>query len=329
MIISQNICSIYCNSDDLMLTLSSFPFEADILVLTECRLTSYKPIPWLDNYNSYSTTRHLNQNDGVVTYIKKSLQTKVREISLTHASCLQLDVLKNTILCIYRSPSNTNADAFIDSLCSHLDTLTNQNNIIITGDINIKITPKLIVPAYEYKNRKYYLNALSGYGILAGHTIPTREKNCLDHFMLKINKNKHSAFIAVLHTTITDHFTTVLSLSKTKQINAIKKTKTKTDYIKAHMDLQQKNMNELLSCSDPTILTNLPIAMLTKSLNSNTTIVSIPKSQRTIKPWITPGILRCIKNRNKLQKQLRKESHNETLKITYTRYSIRDGSKLL
>lgn len=197
-IISQNICSIYCNFDDFLVTLSSLPLEADILVLTECRLSTSKLIPQLDGYSSYSTTRQLNQNDGVVAYVKKSLQPNVREIDLTHASCLQLSILNFTILCIYRSPSRTNADGFINSLDQHLYTLTKQSNIIITGDININILPRPDEQSYEYKNRTNYLSTLSGYGILAGHTIPTRQRSCLDHFMLKVNKNNHSPILHLL-----------------------------------------------------------------------------------------------------------------------------------
>lgn len=213
---SQNIRSIYCNFDDFVITLSSLSFPVDIVVLTECRLSSNKPLPQLINYNSYYTTRQLNQNDGVVVYIKKSLHPKVKEISLINAFCLQIDVLNSTIMCIYRSPSITNSESFVNSLCQHLDTLSMQNSIIITEDININITPKCTETTYEYNNRTNYLNKLSAYGILAGHTLPTRENNCLDHFMLKINKNKFSAFIAVFPTTITDHFTTFLTLCKSK-----------------------------------------------------------------------------------------------------------------
>lgn len=41
-IISQNIRSIYHNFDDLLLSLSSFKFDTDIIILTECRLSSKK-----------------------------------------------------------------------------------------------------------------------------------------------------------------------------------------------------------------------------------------------------------------------------------------------
>lgn len=59
---------------------------------------------------------------------------------------------------------------------------------------------------------------------------------------------------------------------------------------------------------------------LTESLQFSTTTKTIPNSKRTIKPWITTGILRCIKNRNKLQQKSRNDPFNDILIITYRRY---------
>ncbi|KAL4718574.1 hypothetical protein ACJJTC_002773, partial [Scirpophaga incertulas] len=130
-IISQNICSIYCNFDELLLTLCSLTFEIDIIILTECHLNPHKPIPKLNNYNSYHTTNHLNKNDGVTVYIRDTLACTVKEIKITDASCLELVLANYTIICIYRSPSNKHADNFTTSLGAHLETLITQKNIII------------------------------------------------------------------------------------------------------------------------------------------------------------------------------------------------------
>lgn len=319
-IVSQNIRSIYCNFDDLTVFLASLKFESDILILTECRLDSKKPIPQINNYYCFATNRKLNQNDGVVVYVRKSVKAKVREICLTQASCLELEVLDNIVLCIYRSPSNTNTETFIDSLNSHLNTLKSHNNIIIAGDININLIPRDNDPAYIYNNRANYLNMLSLYGILPGHVLPTRESNCLDHFMIKINRKKALVSIAILHTTITDHYTTLLCLSKIKTKRIINKTTTTIDFEQALKYLIDNNIAELLFCNDPDQLTQLLLMKLTESLQFSTTTKTIPNSKRTIKPWITTGILRCIKNRNKLQQKSRNDPFNDILIITYRRY---------
>lgn len=319
-IFSQNIRSIYCNFDDFLLTLSTVNFESDIIIFTECRLNSNKPIPLLNNYSSYMTSSQLNQNDGVVVYVKSALEHRVTEVSLSQASCLSLEILNNVILCIYRSPSNSNTDSFVSSLNDYLETITPNKNIIVAGDININIIPKLIEQSHELSNRTNYLNMLSLHGILPGHQLPTRDKSCLDHFMLKVNKKKFSPTIAILNTTVTDHYTTLLVLSKQKCLQNIRKTKTFVDFDQALHYLKEKNLSELLFCDDPDSLCTLLIQTLADSIKLNTITLKIPSKKRILKPWITNGILRCIQNRNKLQNKLRLDQTNEILKITYRRY---------
>lgn len=319
-IFSQNIRSIYSNFDDCILSLNSLTFNPDIIIMTECRLDPGKHIPHLNNYSFYFTTCSLNQNDGVVVYIKNTLKHTVKEIKLIHASCLELETLDTIIFCIYRSPSNTNASAFIDSLCSHIETINTTNSIVIAGDININIAPKQEERHQEYQNRIQYLNKLSVLGILAGHTIPTRENSCLDHFMIKLNTKKLKASIAVLGTTITDHFSTLLVIKKVKFCSNKKKNKIMIDYESALKHLEKQNISELLYSHDPNLVVNRLIEKIGTSIKENTQVIPVSNAQVILKPWITDGLLRCIKNRNKLQKKCKKEPHNEIDKIIYKRY---------
>lgn len=319
-IISQNIRSIYSNIDDLHLTLSQFNFNIDFLILSECRLNPTKPLPPINNYATFSTTNHLNQNDGVVVYVKNSHKVKVKEIKLSHASCLEITTSNLKILGIYRSPSNHNAENFISSLSDHIETIKMTKNIIITGDLNINIIHKLNEQSYEHTNRLNYLNMLSMHGLLPGHLLPTRDKTCLDHFMLKIDKCKTTATILVLQTTITDHAMILLKLSKINTINNVKKTKTAIDFQNALISLSKENLSDFSTYTDPNQLTELLICKLRHCLIENTITTLIPRNNRIIKPWITLGILRCIRNRNSMQMKLRTDPDNVILKITYRRY---------
>lgn len=75
----------------------------DILVFTECRLNPKKTIPFFNNYTYFATTKHLNQNDGVVIYIKFGTNVlNVKETKLDHALCLQVETNDSTILGISR-----------------------------------------------------------------------------------------------------------------------------------------------------------------------------------------------------------------------------------
>jgi exonuclease III len=84
----------------------------------------------------------------------------MKEIQLTDLSCIQVTFPCYTFVCIYRSPSNTNANKFIDSLSTYLDNIKAHQNIVITGDININIntTDKTKEYSHERCNRLAYLN---------------------------------------------------------------------------------------------------------------------------------------------------------------------------
>lgn len=199
-ILSQNIRSIYCNFDSFLVSLESLKIKVDIIVLTECWLNSKKLIPQIEGYTCFSTKNHLNQSDGVVMFINNSLNLKVKEIKLNHASCIQIQHGTTTILGIYRSPSNPNADIFLGSLETHLDNIKAHKSVILVGDININLTPKQTETSQERQNRLNYLNnnMMSTKGLLPGHVFHTRETRCLDQFFLKINKSVTTANIAVL-----------------------------------------------------------------------------------------------------------------------------------
>lgn len=319
-VLTQNIRSIYSNFDDFQITLSQIGVEVDVLILTECRLNANKPLPVLNNYTSFNTFRQLNQNDGVVAYIKNCHLPLTTEINLTHASALQIKISNYTIIGIYRSPSNVSIDSFINSLDQYLQSIHTHRNIIITGDININLIRKPSETAQIRANRLTYLNMTAIHGFLPGHCLPTREENCLDHVLLKLDKSQNSAFVAVLNTSVTDHAMVLLNISHTYQSKTCVKYKTITNFENAYKHLIDSDITFLSAHRDPNILADEMIKVIRTSLLQNTKVVSLSSSKRTLKPWISTGALRCIRFRNKLQLQKRKDPFNVILIITYKRF---------
>lgn len=66
-------------------------------------------------------------------------------------------------------------------------------------------------------------------------------------------------------------------------------------YNKFYKFLNEKHLAELLLLNDPNSKVKLFIDKIAGALQDN----KIPKSKPTMKPWITPGISRCIKNIHK------------------------------
>lgn len=225
-VVTQNIVSIYKNLDDLQVTLSELDCEVDIIILTESRIDLNKPIPLIQNYTPYQSTKLLNQNDGVVVYINKRHRAKVTELNLLDATGFQIEIANYVFLGIYRSPSILDADRFVDSLNSQLETISHYKNVFITGDININLLPTDTETSQYRRNRLGYLNVLALHGLLPGHCLPTRFSSCLDHVMLKLDA-RLQAFVAVLNTTITDHIV-LFQLSYTPK--PVTKSKSITDF---------------------------------------------------------------------------------------------------
>jgi hypothetical protein len=319
-VVTQNIRSIYGNHDDLQLNLSQMNFEADIVVLTECRLNPNKSIPNLNNYTSYYTLRQLNQNDGVVAYVNNNRQAHVTELNLTHASGMQIICSNCTILGIYRSPSTSNADDFLNSISSHLESIASHKNIVIIGDININLIHKTNENTYERNNRLRYLEVLALHGLQPGHKLPTRQNSCLDHVMMKLDEPNRSALVAILHTSVTDHQMVLLNISN--MTNSLKPMKTKSvlDFHAAYKSLITTDISDFAYCSDPNVFADQFISIIKKALQSHTTLKVLHSGDRMLKPWMTTGALKCIRLRNAIQLKLKLSPTNQVLKITFKRY---------
>lgn len=315
-IITQNVRSIYKNYDDFSVNLTQINQHIDVLVLTECRLNENIPLPFRYGYYTYNTTRKVTQNDGVVIYVRNNVEHSVREVHINDASCLEICLLNCTILCIYRSPSNHNTDNFLNSLDLHLKSKSLCKNVIVTGDININILEN-----HEDSRSIRYLEMMAQHGLLPSHRLNTRINSCIDHVFADLDPNKYSATIAVLNTSVTDHLMTLTNIYAKTEVNHIKKfTKVHVNFKEAINSLFEHDLVNLLKIEEPNSLTDKLINVINTSLITNTKTVKIPNTQRIIKPWMTPGLLKCIRNRNQLQKQAQQDKENETNMLIYKRY---------
>lgn len=108
------------------------------------------------------------------------------------------------IVCIYRSPSNSNTDEFVLQLSNLLDSLKSFSTVIISGDINIDIKTTSID-----QRRDDYLNQMAFQEFLPAHNFPTREGNCLDHLF---SHSKIPSTTLVIESPVTDHYATFICL---------------------------------------------------------------------------------------------------------------------
>lgn len=313
-IIHINIRSLKKNFDQFAVMLSVTKIEFDFIVLTECWLQVSGNLPILQGYTSYSTANNLKQNDGVVIYAKHSINCHTYEPTILDANCLVSCFNNVAIIALYRSPSYRDTDNFYSSLKQIVTSLKSNNNIVLVGDINIDIKPGTLD-----HNSEDYLNLTASLDLCPAHTLPTRLGNCLDHFLIKTQCN---AKVMVLDTHITDHLPIVLSISLKNKPNTplVPTTSVKYDFESIKNEIDTTDYRPILDTSDADRATDLLISNLQSVITKHSKTVRTPNRKIVIKPWLTAGLLRCLRNRDKMHRQVTKSPDNLILKKTYTRY---------
>lgn len=312
-IISQNIRSISCNMNNFLTLLDRSQICWDVIVLSECWLISAKNIPPLDNYCYATTSRHNTQNEGVVIYYKKNLCATYEEPEFTDANCLLLKINNDTcIISVYRPPSQQNINGFITSLDLLLSNLNSYKNIVLCGDVNIDICPN----TSDLRSHEY-LNLLATHSILPGHTIPTHGRTCLDHAMIKTKLN---AICIVFETSITDHESVAVSIRKMNHIYVPLVKKLRIDFEGMDRTLLNSKFDHILNCKDANAAAKLLTDLLSSAIRDNSKSIKTPNRKRISKPWITSGLLRCMRHRDNLHRKLKKNPRNDELKLIYKRY---------
>lgn len=311
-VITQNIRSIHRNFPNFQTLLTRSNIEWDIIALTECWLTRNPIIPSIEGYKSFSTSNNQTQNEGVVIYCKNNYSPIIEEPQFSDANTLILKIDTDTILiAIYRPPGNINIDNFLISMNECLCRYTSFKNVILVGDINIDISPES-----QDQRSSAYLDMITFHGMLPAHTIPTRSRACLDHILLR---TKLTAHCYVAQTSITDHDSVILFLN-TKPKLTIKKTYDRIDSKGLNESMRSIDFSPIYNMSDVNLAADFFTGSISKAIASNTIAVTSPGRKRILKPWITKGLLRCMRNRDKLYIKSKKNPGNEIIQTTYKRY---------
>lgn len=311
-IIHLNIRSINRNFDNLSLLLNRITTKLDIIILSECWLSKCPFIPSLPGFDNFESD-FSNQNDGVVVYIRNGIHCNVEYPSFCEANCLLLKLSHNiAIIALYRSPSFKSIEPFLNSLDVTINSLNNFNTTIIIGDVNINILPSTSHPGADD-----YLNLLASHAMLPAHLLPTRENKCIDHVILR---SSNPAITMVLDSFITDHAPILLCCYSKFDDSNKKRYFTKTDIPSVVKQIESTDFSFVVTARDPNVLANDLVSKISTIIKENSQSVPIPSRKRIIKPWITPGLLRCIRNKDKLFRNYKQDPKNNTLKVTYTRY---------
>lgn len=308
-----NIRSIQHNFDSFMVSWERLNTDIDVLILTECWLNDNSIVPVLPGYNSFRTNKYINKNGGVIAYVKNTLNAFVQESPCEDCNCLEVTLSKELmVLGIYRSPSFKDAKPFLKSLESILHNTINVKHLILAGDLNLDICS---MPLDE--QCADYLCLLAKHKYLPAMTKPTRENACLDHIFIK---NPNQALGLVCLTDITDHYMCVAGTRIGQAPQKTSRLRLRTDYDAVVNELCSADWSIVTNSADVNDAEAVFSNIIGTAINRNTSLITISRSKLNLKPWITPGLIKCQKNRDRLHLEAKRNPKNRTAQVIYKRY---------
>lgn len=322
-ILSLNIRSCNKHFDELMLILNSYRNKFDVIILTETWMDESCVNVSMDGYERFVNKKRKNQNDGVIVFVCKCLDVTCDELILHGATCLKVELTfgsdKLSLLAVYRSPSS-DLGTFIDELESYLD--GRGGSCWLIGDVNC-----CILSETKEQLSQRYLDVMFGAGFTSCINIPTRvteySKSCIDHIFTNM-KNISSVKSAIIKSEMTDHFFTVAQFQSCFNKNS---RQTSTTNINSRLDMNAAfqllsgwDWSEILNINDVDISCSIFIEQLQKILSLSNKTVRFSSNNCRIKPWMTAGLVRSIRTRDKLGRRLKKQPFNNVLKTRYKNY---------
>ena len=124
----------------------------------------------------------------------------------------------------------------------------------------------------------------------------------------------------VVQSYITDHCPSILSIPTKNYSRNYNYIRSIIDYNAIQRAIGSTDFLPIYNSSDPNACTNLFVSLFSDIVKKHTSIVKTPCSKRFKRPWMTSGLLRCIRNRDRMHRKLRGNPNNAVLKISYLRY---------
>lgn len=120
-------------------------------------------------------------------------------------------------------------------------------------------------------------------------------------------RTTNTAVTLVFDSFITDHAPILLCCNLKLQTSHVKRLCKHTDVAACTQELQITDFTPILACCDSELAASAFVRMIMDIVNRHTCLKYIPSRKRIIKPWITPGLLRCLRNRDKLYRDTKKD----------------------
>ena len=323
-----NIRSIPKNIDEFLSYLHNLKFEFSIIGLSETWLHEFnQDLYFIEGYNHIHKVRSGRMGGGVSLFIMKSLPFTIRQDLSNFNDVIEsifIEVSHNIIIGLIYRPPNTDVRSFNESLSETLNLIRAENKILyLIGDFNINL-----LNSENHSLTSEFLDILYANSLFPLINKPTRvQRNSatlIDNiFCNQINTPDFSCGIMV--TEISDHYP-IFCIDK-KSTNKLAENST------LHRNYSQKNLEnfvnaisvinwELLihkadSCSSFTSF----YKKFKETYDNCFPVTQLRTKYKSRKPWLSFGLRKSIKTKNKLYVKFRKvrTSGNEAIYKDYKR----------
>jgi exonuclease III len=359
-VLSLNTQSINAKFEEikiLLQLLSDNAIHFDALCFQETWLSADADTSLLNlkGFNKIFQSKHCSEHGGLAIYIKDEYEYSPLKYQSNSTlwegqyckvkiSNSQQIILGN----IYRPPRNKNEEiaSFLNSFSEILFKINQSRcDTILAGDYNFDL-----IKHNSNGSVKDFLDLMASSGFTPKITIPTRFGNksatLLDNFFTKFTIENRNCLGGVMLDQISDHQTCFLSYPKL--INYMNRVQKKT-IIKRSDNFFEDVSNEIDTETIMSVLSEEQdvnancsnfVNILKQAVDKFTTISKcrVNKYKHKMSPWITYGIMRSIRSRDRLYKKLKKskpgsyeyEAMNSNLK-TYNQIlqkTIREARRL-
>ena len=352
-ILSLNCASINAKFDEILIKLRQLKnkgTDINIICLQETWLNDDSDTSQLqiEDYVLVSQGKRCSGHGGLLIYVKQNLTYTILAIKndSTIWENLFIEIEENennkkiVIGNIYRPPLNTyeNYSQFITELTPILSNFNNyKGEVIITGDFNIdllKVTETRIISEY--------FDMITSHSFFPKITLPTRisdnKGTLIDNFLCKLSTNFHQTTAGIIVSRISDHFPYFLCINYTnkkhrthKYIRIRQKTVNSLNNLKSEIvHLNIYNKLNLDINSDPNINYDIIDDAISAAINRHLPVklVKFHKHKHKKSNWITKGIIRSIKYRDKLYAEL-KQTTTDTPEYTNLKTNLKTYNSIL
>ncbi|XP_074102043.1 uncharacterized protein LOC141529430 [Cotesia typhae] len=319
MILHLNVRGLNTNFETLELFIEELRIKPDIIVCSETWSLPCYTFFMIKDYDCYYNHSKINKADGVVMYIKKSLNSSVVIDVVGNLKIISASVkLKNNnvikVSSFYRC-HDVSEEVFIDTMLRFLDDTSHGVNHAIIGDFNINLLNL-------DKSSNDFLPNFLGYGYIPYCNGITRPNafggSCIDNCYVKSNISQIKSFTYT--NVFTDHYPIFIRFGSRPNDKSTQKN-TFLDYNRLSHLSKSYDWSIFQNIHDPNEFFALFFSIIKTFITDSN--FKVKHSSRLNKPrssWITKGIMISCKTKETLYNIWKLDKNNLTLKNEYNTY---------